>query len=569
MRRMDATGPAAGYTGQMNRGCGDRRSIGWLAGLLLLLGACPASGEHNGDGSHLIRVGVYLNPPLSYPNPGGEPTGFIIDLLDIIAADEGWTLEYVPCNWDECNSRLKSGEIDMLAPIALEDAVKRDYDVNRESLYVDWGQIVVPKGETLESPLDLAGKSVIALSGDVYFAGLKKLARRFDIDVRFLEVNDYESVLAWVANGPVDAGLVNRSLDLKQYPEYELERSSVIFNPAEIRIALSPHNDQLVNAIRIQRLDYDLTRLKGNRDSPYYRLQDRWFGRERGDILPEWALWVLLIIAGIALLLSISVLMLRRQVRHQTRRIQQISDRFAAFMNNLPGVAYMKRGDGRYVFVNPVWEQTKHLSSGQVVGRHPTEIWPTHGLSSHTPEEQQAIEQRQVVESIETSPWDDLSRYWRLIRFPVIDSSGDEVMVGGVGLDITAEREAEERLSHLNRQLQMLLESAGEGIFGLDGLGRCNFINQEALDLLGYRREEVIGSNLHDLIQHSRRDGRLYPEQESPIYRALREGRRFRILDEVFWGGDGNALAVEYSVHPIADGEYPGAVVVFHRTDVA
>ncbi|HEB97145.1 MAG TPA: transporter substrate-binding domain-containing protein [Sedimenticola thiotaurini] len=542
--------------------------LSWLVALLLISAPSLATSAHTGAGDHDIRVGIYLNPPLSYPGVDGRrPTGFIVDLLDAIARQEGWTLEFVSCKWDECNQLLKTGGIDMLAPIAVDDAEKRGYDYNRESLYVNWGQIVIPKGETLESPLDLAGKSVIALSGDVHFADLKELAHRFDIDVRFLEVDDYESVLAWVANGPVDAGLVNRTLDLDQYPQFKLERSPVIFNPAEIRIALSPHNDQLENAIRIQRIDYNLTRLKGTRGSLYYQLQERWFGKKGGPVLPEWAIWAFLVIAGIALLLSVSVLVLRRQVRHQTRRIQQISDRFSAFMNNLPGIAYMKGGDGRYIFVNPVWEQTKHLNSDQVVGRLPEEIWPDNELDPHTAEEQQAIEQRQVVESIETSPWDDLSRYWRLIRFPIVESSGDQVMVGGVGLDITAQREAEERLSHLNRQLQLLLDSAGEGIFGLDGMGRCNFINQEALDLLGYRHEEVINANLHDLIQHSREDGSLYPEVESPIHRAIREGRKFRITDEVFWRGDGTSFPVEYSVHPIADGEYPGAVVVFHRRE--
>jgi len=564
LQPADATASTTGYTTPMKR---FRNIVGWA--LLLCAASFSVQGGHSESDSHRIRVGVYLNPPLSYLSQNGKPTGFIIDLLDIIAREEGWTLDYVSCKWDQCNSLLKQGKIDMLAPIAVDDAEKRGYDFNRESLYVNWGQIVIPKGEKLESPLDLAGKSVIALSGDVHFADLKKLAHRFDIDVRFLEVDDYESVLAWVASGPVDVGLVNRTLDLTQYPTYELERSPVIFNPAEIRIALSPSNDQLQNAIQIQRLDYQLTRLKGTRGSLYYQLQERWFGKKDVPVLPEWAIWAFLIIAGIALLLSISVLVLRRQVRHQTRRIQQISDRFSAFMNNLPGVAYMKRADGRYIFVNPVWEQTKHLSSTEVVDRHPSEIWPSHGLTSHTPEERQAIEQRQVVESIEASPWDDLSRYWRLIRFPVVDSSGTEVMVGGVGLDITAEREAEARLSHLNRQLQLLLESAGEGIFGLDGLGRANFINQEALDLLGYQREEVIGSNLHDLIQHSWQDGSLFPEQESPIYRAIREGRKFRILDQVFWRSDGTSFPVEYSVHPIADGEYPGAVVVFHRPDAS
>jgi len=517
----------------------------------------------------VIRFGIYLNPPLSFPDRNGKPAGFIVDLMGYIASREDWRMEFVPCTWKQCNELLARGEINMLSPIAVTDAQERRLDFNRESLYVNWGQLLTAKGgEVLESPLDLDGKSVIALAGDIHFADLKLLAEHYDIDVRFLEVNDYEDVVAWVAEGPVDAGLVNRSFDTDRFPQYKLEKSSVIFKPAEIRIALSPKNGQLQNALRIQRLDQQLTRLKGNKNSAYYELQRRWFGEKLADKIPAWLFWLILAIASIALVLAMGVLFLRRQIWHQTRKISEISDRFAAFMNHLPGIAYMKDADGRYLFVNPVWEQTKHLSSAEVVGRLPEDIWPTQDLDSHVPEEQDAIEQGRAVESIETSPWDDHARYWRLIRFP-IEERPDNVMVGGIGVDVTARRESEEQLSRLNRQLQLLLESVGEGIFGLDGLGRCNFINQAALDLMGYKRKEVIGNNMHDLIQHSRMDSSAYPRSESPIHRAIKDGSKSRIQNEVFWHADGTSLPVEYSVHPIAEGEYPGAVVVFHRLEAA
>jgi len=525
-----------------------------ISGLLL-----PAMGV----AQEVVRVGVYLNPPLSFPGENGKPSGFIVDLLDYIALKEEWGLEYVSCSWEECNELLSLGEIDMLSPIAINEARQRRLDFNRESLYVNWGQIVTAEDMELSSPLDLQGKTVIALSSDIHFADLKDLAQRFDIQVRFLEVDDYEAVLAWVAEGPADAGLINRSFAISDFPQYDLIKSSVIFNPAEIRIALSPRNDQLENALRIQRLDRHISRLKADQNSLYYQLRDRWFGRSLTDDLPKWVVWTFAIVLGIALLLAAGVLLLRQQVRRRTSELWGINERFTAFMNNLPGMAYMKAADGRYIFVNPTWEQTKHLASKEVVGRMPAEIWPTHGFGPHTLEEQRAIEHRVVVETVEINPWDDESRFWRLIRFPIENSSGDGGMVGGIGIDITAQKGAEQELSHLHRQLQLLLESAGDGIFGVDGVGRCTFINQVALELLGFHHEEIIGNNLHDLIQHSDATGGSFPEVGSSIYLAYREGRKSRVDNEVFWRADGASLAVEYSAYPIAEGEHPGAVVVF------
>ncbi len=537
---------------------------GYAKAVIALLLSLVCHGSLADTTGEKITVGVYFNPPLSFIDQDGTPSGFVIEILNHIAVQEHWDLDYVDCTWEECNELLVLGEIDMLSPIAASDAQQRQIDYNRESLFVNWGQIVTNGSTRIESPLDLRGKTVIAITGDVYFADLKELAAHFDIDVRFLEVDEYEDVLAWVAEGPADAGLINRSFEMSRFPQYPLKKSSVIFNPAEIRIALSPRNSQLENARCIQRLDANLSRLKGNRNSYYYQAQQHWFGEHEDDQIPLWVWVVLLLIASISLFLSIGIVVLRRQIAIQTQRFREISERFSAFMNNLPGMACMKDADGRYLFVNSRWEQGRRLRRAEVLGKTPAEIWPDKE-NQHESAERKILASLSAVESDELSPWDENSRYWRVIKFPILDSEGKATMVGGIGWDITAQKDAEAQYTRLNRQLQLLLESVGEGIFGLDGLGKAIFINQVALDLLGYNREEIIDRNIHDLIQHSRADGSAYPETESPIYLAIRQGERSRIVDQVFWRADGTSFEVEYTVHPIADGEYPGAVVVFRN----
>ncbi|WP_428608792.1 PAS domain-containing protein [Sedimenticola sp.] len=510
-----------------------------------------------------VRVGVHANPPLSLVDDRGVARGFVVDLLNLIATEEGWKLEYVPCSWDKCNQLLALGEVEMLTPISLSEAKQRRLDYNRESLYVNWGQIVMAGKDAIKSPLDLAGKTVVALSSDPHFSDLKELAARFDINVRFLEVSDYESVLAWVDHGPVDAGLVPRSFDLAGFRQYPLIKSSVIFNPAEIRVALSPLNGQIPNAKRIQRLDYHLTRLKGDRESPFYQLQERWFGDTAPLEIPEWLRWVLLFLFLLMLSLVVGVMVLRRQVRIQTGEIREMNARFAAFMKHLPGIAYMKSAAGRYLFVNPVWERTNHLTEEAVLGRSAEDIWPERDLQAREQEERKVLEAGEVVESTEIHPWGDRPSHWQMIRFPITGLSGETEMVGGIGLDVTAQKETARELSHLHHQLQLLLESAGDGICGLNGMGRCTFANPAALEMLGYTRDELIGSKFHDRVQHTREDESPSTEEESPLYQAYRQGQRAHVESGVFWHADGAAVTVEYSAYPIANGELPGAVVIF------
>ena len=113
-------------------------------------------------------------------------------------------------------------------------------------------------------------------------------------------------------------------------------------------------------------------------------------------------------------------------------------------------------------------------------------------------------------------------------------------------------------------RLTLLLESTGEGIFGIDMDGRCTFVNRAAAQMLGWRTEQVLGQNMHDLIHHTHGDGRHYPECDCPIYNAFRRGLPCRIDDEVLWRADGSRFWAEYSSYPVIEhGQVQGAVVTF------
>ena len=115
------------------------------------------------------------------------------------------------------------------------------------------------------------------------------------------------------------------------------------------------------------------------------------------------------------------------------------------------------------------------------------------------------------------------------------------------------------------RQLELILESTGEGIYGIDLKGRCIFINEAGAAMLGYTPDEVLGRSMHYLIHHSHADARLMPVQECRIYKAFLEGQGVRVDDEVLWRRDGSRFPAEYASYPIRDGEaVVGAVVTFN-----
>ena len=139
-----------------------------------------------------------------------------------------------------------------------------------------------------------------------------------------------------------------------------------------------------------------------------------------------------------------------------------------------------------------------------------------------------------------------------------------QVINGALNREIAERNQAEEELRELQKQLQLILDSAGEGILGLDNQGRVMFINQAASLMLGWEAEELIGNTHHQLIHHTLPDGTPHPKEDCPIYMAYKDGLVHNRSTDVFWCWNGTSFPVEYVSTPIRDrGMLTGAVVVF------
>lgn len=133
-----------------------------------------------------------------------------------------------------------------------------------------------------------------------------------------------------------------------------------------------------------------------------------------------------------------------------------------------------------------------------------------------------------------------------------------------------AKEKAHSEVEAVKRRLELILQAAGEGVYGLDRDGNGTFANRAAIDLLGWRLEDVIGKGVHEMHHHSHADGSPYPREDCPVYAAIRDGKVHRVDDEVFWTRDGDTRQVEYTSTPILteNGQPDGAVVVFRDISV-
>jgi PAS domain S-box-containing protein len=134
----------------------------------------------------------------------------------------------------------------------------------------------------------------------------------------------------------------------------------------------------------------------------------------------------------------------------------------------------------------------------------------------------------------------------------------------GIVHDLTARVQAEEALVQLNRRHKLILDSAGEGIYGIDREGCTTFVNPAAARMLGWEVEELIGQPMQDIVCHTRRDGTPYSDDACPVLASCRDGVVRHVPEDVFWRKNGTHFLVEYVSTPIHEHDtLVGAVVIF------
>ncbi|MEJ2154100.1 MAG: transporter substrate-binding domain-containing protein [Desulfobacteraceae bacterium] len=210
-----------------------------------------------------VRVGAYENHPKIYTNSQGTVVGIFPDILDTIAYEEGWRLQYVFGTWSQCLERLEHNEIDVMVDVAFSEERNERYEFSSETVFLNWGTIYTRSGFTIDSLLDLRGKTVAVMRGSIHTdgnEGIKKLASKFDLDLSFIEVDNYDEVFRLLDAAEADAGVVNRLYGALHDKQYRIRKTSLLFNPVQLKFAATKGSRQ--GRAILDRVDFHLKEMK-------------------------------------------------------------------------------------------------------------------------------------------------------------------------------------------------------------------------------------------------------------------------------------------------------------------
>ncbi len=140
-----------------------------------------------------------------------------------------------------------------------------------------------------------------------------------------------------------------------------------------------------------------------------------------------------------------------RKLAEQALRASE--QRFARFMQHLPGLAWIKDSQGRYVYANDSAERAFGVSPGALYGRTDEEVFPAETAALFREHDHRALDSGQGIQVIETLEHGDGTVHHSLVsKFPIPGPDGGEVLVGGMAIDITDRLEMEDALREADRR---------------------------------------------------------------------------------------------------------------------
>jgi PAS domain S-box-containing protein len=256
-----------------------------------------------------------------------------------------------------------------------------------------------------------------------------------------------------------------------------------------------------------------------------------------------------------------------RVIRIRTRELAEAEARFRALVEQSPAAAYVRENDEehRISYVSPQCERMLGYTADQLGS---TELWERIVLEEdrgHVRYERETAHRTgQPFRSEYRLASKDGRTVWVRDEAQLVPAGQGASRWQGILIDVTDLKEAEDARRRANLQKQSILDSAGEGIWGLGPDGRVVFANPAAAQMTGWSVEDLMGKSTHELLHHTREDGTPYPREECPIDAAITEGVRHHVVGELFWRRDGSCFPVEYTSSAIfEDGRVAGAVVVF------
>ncbi|WP_425348159.1 EAL domain-containing protein [Vreelandella olivaria] len=422
-----------------------RSSFRWFAGTILL-GAwlwAPVS-----LASETLLVGVYHNPPKLFADEHGRLRGILGELLTVIADEEQWHLESLPCEFQHCLALLEQGEIDLLPDVAWSEERAQRVAFHREPVMHSWSQLYQRDDMNVEAILDLEQMRVAVVKGTVQQDYLAAVTERFDISVTWVLVNSFSEGFQAVNNGEADLMTSNHLFGEWRARDYGLRETPVIFQPIRLFYAASPQLSENV----LDRIDTIIREWKRDADSIYFDILRAW--RAQPLSVPLSATWVWWSVGLLTLLLILALggnVLLKRRVNLNKEQLSTNETLLATILDSVDAHVYIKSPTLEYRYVNRQLSELFGLSVDEIIGKRDEAFFDSASAAEISQVDREVLStgQKITVEEHNVLQGDERVRTFLSIKMPLVMGKEKTPSLCGISTELTDYLEMQSRTYHL------------------------------------------------------------------------------------------------------------------------
>jgi ammonium transporter len=247
-----------------------------------------------------------------------------------------------------------------------------------------------------------------------------------------------------------------------------------------------------------------------------------------------------------------------KRAEEAVRESQQLLE---TILDHMPTPVYLRDLEGRFLLINRTYEKRNEVTKDGVNGKTLDEIFPKDVAEDYRTLDPEVIKEGRVLEREETHHVTAGDRIVQVVKFPVFDLTGEVMAVGGIDIDITERKRAEEALAEKEAQLRVALDNMPGGMLMFDKDHRVIILNDQYRQLLDIPEDLVVeGSSAERFIRYQAERGDFGPGDVDDLVGKVmatlmrRESARYeRRLS--------SGRAVEISVAPTPEG---GNVAVYN-----
>jgi PAS domain S-box-containing protein len=471
-----------------------------------------------------VRVGIYQNSPKVFLNDEGKPQGIFIDIIEEIARNEQWELQYVFGTWTDNLKYLDNSEIDILLDVSYSHERAERFTLSKIFVIDDWLEVFTLKELPIKSVFDLEGKRVSVVESSIQHDYMQHDVKElFNLNYILIAYSDYPTAIQSLKNGNTDVFVASRFFYFSDLRDKDVWPTSIILRPAEVYFAFPKNGDKDLMAA----IDRNMIKMKNNPRSVYYRSINNWLGVYSKYTIPDYLKWLLAIAIALLFVLILFTYLLRLRVKAKTNDLTEKNQELEALNNQLQALllehklsqdelmkfqfmvenarqeVYLITFKGKLVYVNKAVGNSLGYTYQEMINGGVNLFDPSYGSTYH---EHFSTLKKQELPAFETNHFTKDGR--KLIKKvkTFYLRIGNQEYICGFAEDITELKKAEKALLDSQQLFKTLAQMAPVGIFRTRADGYTTYVNPRWCEISGISFVQALGDGWINAVHPDDRD---------------------------------------------------------------